>query len=116
MSDPQDEQNASGSTRAGVRVPVVVAFASDDRDWADWVRVHLDGLSQRHDLLEPPLPTGPDALNRIADLRRSGAVPLVVVSDALLAGAGRSLDLDRLDTTNLPLVLVLIEDVVLPPE
>ena len=116
MSDPQEELSTPGTTRSDVRVPVVVSFAAEDRDWADWVRVHLDALGQRHELLEPALPPGPEALRRIAELRRAGTVPLVVVSDALLAGAGRSLDLDRLDTTALPLVLVLIEDVALPPE
>jgi len=47
MSDPQQELSTPGTTRSDVRAPVVVSFAAEDRDWADWVRVHLDALGQR---------------------------------------------------------------------
>jgi len=116
MSDVQDELSTSDDPTSMPRPPFVISFVADDRDWAEWVAGHLDGLGRPNRLLDPALDPGSAALRQVATQRSAGDRVIVIASHALLQAATEPLDLDRIDAAAAPLIVVLIEDVALPAE
>ncbi|MEZ5236081.1 MAG: hypothetical protein R2749_25795 [Acidimicrobiales bacterium] len=113
MSDLQDRRSIPDTTGANL-APFVIGCTYEDRDWADWIASHLEGLGYRYEFAEPLLPPGPAALTQVADWRDGGADLIVIASDALLHGVPEHLQLGRRADRTTPLIIVLIEDVDLP--
>ncbi|MCC6437980.1 MAG: hypothetical protein IT196_23355, partial [Acidimicrobiales bacterium] len=115
MSDLQDRRSMPEATGAET-APFVIGCTHDDRDWAEWVASHLDGLGYPYQFADPFLPTGPAAIGQVADWRASGVDLVVIASDALLHGVPIDLHLGHHTDRETPLIIVLIEDVELPAE